>query len=177
MMRLLWLLAWCSHAKIDTKTWTVTIDEELPVGRNIVDLRHELNYSPERIFSLMSASDMFTVSPNGVLSTKGRVDFESICVNSRDVCTVELEVGVLPQEYYERIQLTLLITNKNDNLHYFTQPQYELSISGIRLISLKNWFRNLHSLYSQFLPYLVRAVALTPHYFCVFTWNFVFLNR
>ena len=140
MMRLLWLLAWCSHA-IDTKTWTVTIDEELPVGRNIVDLRHELNYSPERIFSLMSASEIFAVSARGVLSTKGRVDFEALCVNSRDVCRVELEVGVLPQEYYERIQLTLLITNKNDNLHFFTQPQYELSISGIRLISAKrNWF-------------------------------------
>lgn len=128
MMRLLWLLAWCSHA-IDTKTWTVTIDEELPVGRNIVDLRHELNYSPERIFSLISASEIFAVSARGVLSTKGRVDFEALCVNSRDVCRVELEVGVLPQEYYERIQLTLLITNKNDNLHFFTQPQYELSIS------------------------------------------------
>ena len=161
MMRLLWLLAWCSHAKIDTKTWTVTIDEELPIGRNIVDLRHELNYSPERIFSLMSASDIFTVSPNGVLSTKGRVDFESICVNSRDVCTVELEVGVLPQEYYERIQLTLLITNKNDNLHYFTQPQYELSISGIRLISLKTK-KLVPELYSQFLPYLVRSCCAHP---------------
>ena len=131
------------------------------MGRNIVDLRHELNYSPERIFSLMSASDIFTVSPNGVLSTKGRVDFESICVNSRDVCTVELEVGVLPQEYYERIQLTLLITNKNDNLHYFTQPQYELSISGIRLISLKTK-KLVPELYSQFLPYLVRGCCAHP---------------
>ena len=91
MIRFLWLLAWTNAA--DIKKWTVRISEELPIGRNIVDLRHELNYSPERIFSLMSSSDVFSLNPSGVLSAKGRIDFESICVNSRDECTVELEVG------------------------------------------------------------------------------------
>ena len=34
----------------------VQLDEEVPIGRLVVDVREELNYSPDRIFSLQ---DMF----------------------------------------------------------------------------------------------------------------------
>ena len=90
MIRLLWLLAWTQA--LETRRWNVRIDEEIPVGQTIVNLREKLNYSPERIFSLMSSSELFALQPDGILKAKGRIDFESICVNNRKVCTIELEV-------------------------------------------------------------------------------------
>ena len=95
MNRFLWLLAWVVNysSAAETKTWTVRIDEEIDIGYPIVDLRKELNYSPERIFSLMSPSELFVLDQGGLLSAKSRIDFESVCVNQRDTCAVQLEVG------------------------------------------------------------------------------------
>ena len=53
MIRLLWLLAWAQA--IETRRWNVRIDEEVPIGQTIVNLREKLNYRLVfRIFSAFS---------------------------------------------------------------------------------------------------------------------------
>ena len=44
---------------------------------------------------------------------------------------MDFQIGVLPQQLYERIELEVIVKNINDNLHFFQSESYELSLSGL----------------------------------------------
>ena len=56
----LWLLAWISTTfAIETRRLKINLNEEVLIGSEIANLKTELNFGKDRVFSLQTPSDIF----------------------------------------------------------------------------------------------------------------------
>ena len=65
-----------------------------------------------------SNQDLFELSSDGILSTKGRIDRDKICPGMEN-CVVKLEIALKPGKYFDLIEVEITIIDINDNAPVF----------------------------------------------------------
>lgn len=113
--------------------------EELPLGTIVGDVKMDSNLSLSHSeadlarlrFSLKpsSSSNLFNIDEVlGVIRTKMSIDRDTLCSFQLE-CRVELEVKILPTEFFQNLKVTIHVVDLNDNAPMFTESHVSLALA------------------------------------------------
>jgi len=123
----------------------LSVTEEQPVGTlvgsvrenpNVIDLASSSSGSLRFNFRFSSGPyELFSIdNRSGDIHTARRVDREQLCLSdlptssSPTPCSLELDVTVLPLEFYRILKVVVNVVDINDNAPSFPQPRISLEI-------------------------------------------------
>ncbi|XP_071991413.1 protocadherin-9 isoform X2 [Engystomops pustulosus] len=129
-----------------------TIREELPENVPIGNIPKDLNISHinaatgtsnslvYRLVSKAGDSPLVKVSSSTgeIFTTSTRIDREKICAGStseENECSFELEVVILPNDFFRLIKIKIIVTDTNDNAPMFPSTVINISIPENTLIN------------------------------------------
>lgn len=84
-------------------------------------------------------SHLFSISTNGIVRVKSRIDRDEICPGAES-CSINVDVGIQPKSIFQVVQLFILIKDLNDN-----RPSFDATIYRFHV-----------------LEHTVKAIDLTP---------------
>uniref|UniRef100_F6VZT8 Cadherin domain-containing protein n=1 Tax=Ciona intestinalis TaxID=7719 RepID=F6VZT8_CIOIN len=74
-------------------------------------------------YQVLTGGDKIHVDPNtGDLNTAIRLDREKLCPENPPTCTIDVEVAVLPSDYFQLIKVQFTLEDLNDNTPTFPSP-------------------------------------------------------
>ncbi|XP_076808174.1 protocadherin-11 X-linked-like [Clavelina lepadiformis] len=85
---------------------------------------------PPRQYTILNGAEFVRVDKNtGELFTAVRLDREKLCPDNPETCKKDIEVAVLPSEYFQLVKIQLVIFDLNDNTPAFPSSQISKEIS------------------------------------------------
>ncbi|CAK8687619.1 unnamed protein product [Clavelina lepadiformis] len=85
---------------------------------------------PPRQYTILNGAEFVRVDKNtGKLFTAVRLDREKLCPDNPETCKKDIEVAVLPSEYFQLIKIQLVVFDLNDNTPAFPSSQISKDIS------------------------------------------------
>ncbi|XP_075055902.1 protocadherin-9 isoform X2 [Mixophyes fleayi] len=129
-----------------------TIREELPENVPIGNIPKDLNISHinaatgtsnslvYRLVSKVNDSPLVKVSSSGeIFTTSNRIDREKLCavsyLSEENECFFEIEVIILPNDFFRLIKIKIIVTDTNDNAPMFPSTVINISIPENTLIN------------------------------------------
>ena len=130
-----------------------TIREELPENVPIGNIPKDLNISHINAATGTSASLVYRLvskagdaplvkvssSTGEIFTTSNRIDREKLCAGAsyaeENECFFELEVVILPNDFFRLIKIKIIVKDTNDNAPMFPSPVINISIPENTLIN------------------------------------------
>uniref|UniRef100_H2XQV6 Cadherin domain-containing protein n=1 Tax=Ciona intestinalis TaxID=7719 RepID=H2XQV6_CIOIN len=105
------------------------LKEDTGQGDYVGNIPQELNFpilepnQVQRTYQVLTGGDKIHVDPNtGDLNTAIRLDREKLCPENPPTCTIDVEVAVLPSDYFQLIKVQFTLEDLNDNTPTFPSP-------------------------------------------------------
>jgi len=139
---LLHFLERAASTSLNRRVLEYRVYEELPLGTTVGDVKTDSNFHHS-----LSESDLnrlrFSLKPSsfpfhsshlfcidevlGVIRTSMSIDREVLCPFKLD-CRIDIEVKVLPREFFENLKVAIHILDLNDNAPRFSENRVSLSL-------------------------------------------------